>query len=174
MIDDGAEFRRLLALKDTGLLTRPAAPRFQEICEEAKARFQAQMALVTLIDAEVQIVKARAGTDVEQTPRSQAFCDHTIRSDEVLVVRDARTDPRFSSNPLVTGEPYIRFYAGAPLIYRQDTRLGALCLVDPRPRDFTLGDKAELALLADEVVGLIIDQEVDGKLNAVGVRAQLR
>ena len=167
--EDANESRRLLALWDTGLLTTPTSPAFNEICEEAKARFQVQMALVTLIEAEVQIVKARAGTDLEQTPRSVAFCDHTIRRDDVLVVRDARADPRFAANPLVTGAPFIRFYAGAPLIYRAGIRLGALCLADPHPRDFTPGDKAELMLMADEVVGLIIQQEVDGKLAAVGL-----
>jgi GAF domain-containing protein len=169
MADDADEIRRLLALKDTGLLTTSTSPALEAVCEEAKARFQVQMALVTLIGAELQIVKARAGTDLEETPRSVAFCDHTIRSDAVLVVRDAKADPRFAANPLVTGEPFIRFYAGAPLIYRDRVRLGALCVIDPRPRDFTLGDKAELEAMADEVVGLIIQQEVDGKLAAVGL-----
>jgi GAF domain-containing protein len=102
------------------------------------------MALVTLIDREVQIIKARAGTDLEETPRSLAFLRLHHRSDDVLVVRDARTDPRFAANPLVTGEPFIRFYAGAPLIYRESIRLGALCLTDPQPRGFTPGDKPSL------------------------------
>jgi GAF domain-containing protein len=108
-------------------------------------------------------VKARAGTDLEQTPRSVAFGDYTIRADNVFVVPDARTDPRFASNPLATGEPFLRFYAGAPLIYRRDIRFGALCLLDARLREFSLGDRAELELMADEAVSLVIRQEFDRK-----------
>ena len=73
-------------------------------------------------------------------------------------------------NPVATGEPYIRFYAGAPLVYLRQLRLGALCLLDPRPREFTIGDKAELALMADEVVSVIAEREFNGKFDAVRPR----
>jgi GAF domain-containing protein len=72
-------------------------------------------------------------------------------------VPDVTRDERFASNPVVTGEPFIRLYAGAPFIYMRQLRLGALCLLDPLPREFTLGDKAELALMADEVVSVIVE-----------------
>ena len=97
-----------------------------------------------------------------------AFCNVTIRSDDVLVVADARQDPRFASNPLVTGKPFIRFYAGAPLIYLQQIRFGALCLLDPEPRGFSLGDRAELTLMADEVVSLIAKHQFRTLLPSAG------
>ena len=122
------------------------------------------MALVTLIDSDRQVVKAGVGTDLQETPRSAAFCDYTIRADEVLVVPDAKEDPRFASNPLVTGVPFIRFYAGAPLTYLRDVRLGAFCLLDTEPRDFSPQEQAELAILADEVVVAIIQHEFDRAL----------
>lgn len=73
---------------------------------------------------------------------------------------DATQDERFAANPLVIGEPFIRFYAGAPLIYLRNIRLGGLCLLDPHPREFTLGDKAELASLAEEAVSVIVQHEL--------------
>jgi GAF domain-containing protein len=106
-------------------------------------------------------VKARVGTEFEGSSRPDAFCDHLIRSDEVLVVADARLDPRFVANPLVTGEPFIRFYAGAPLIYMRDVRLGGLCLLDTKPRHLSVSDQAELVGMADEVMMLIVQHEMD-------------
>lgn len=162
------EFQRLQVLRGTGLLTSATPLEFEEICAQAREQFRVAMALVTLIDRDLQIIKARVGTTLEQTPRSDAFCDYTIRADGVFVVPDTTKDPRFASNPLVTGEPFVRFYAGAPLIYLRQLRLGALCLLDPRPREFTLGDKAELALMAEEVVSVIVEREFNDKFSAVG------
>jgi GAF domain-containing protein len=167
--DARAEFQRLQALRESGLLTAPAFPGLNEICQQAKAHFKVAMALVTLIDKDLQIIKARVGTTLEQTPRSDAFCDYTIRADDVFVVPDATKDPRFAANPLVTGEPYLRFYAGAPLIYLRDIRLGALCLLDPKPREFSLGDRAELAEMSDEAVSIIMRQVLDRRSAAAGL-----
>jgi GAF domain-containing protein len=100
-----------------------------------------------------------AGAALDPSSRSDAFCDHTIRGDEVFVVPDLSRDSRFAGNPLVVGEPFFRFYAGAPLTYRRGIRLGALCVLDTRPRDFSRGDRAELAEMADRVLGLIADRE---------------
>jgi GAF domain-containing protein len=158
-MDAPSEFARLQALHATGLLDAPPPPEFAAICQEARERFQVPIALVTLIDRDRQVIAARQGTTLEGTPRSDAFCDWTIRGGEVLVVPDARLDPRFAANPLVTGEPFIRFYAGAPLTYLRGIRLGALCLIDSRPRDLSLGERAELQALADEVVALIAARE---------------
>jgi GAF domain-containing protein len=162
------EDQRLRALRETGIVSAPPSREMADICERAKQHFGVAMALVTLIEKDIQIVRARAGTDLEQTPRSVAFCDVTIRSDDVLVVADARQDPRFASNPLVTGEPFIRFYAGAPLVYLQQIRFGALCLLDPEPRGFSLGDRAELTLMADEVVSLIAKHQFRTLLPSAG------
>ncbi len=120
-----------------------------------------------------QIIKAREGSGLEETPRAWAFCDYTIRTDQVFVVPDATQDERFVANPLVTGAPFIRFYAGAPLIYLRDVRLGALCLLDGRPRkpeEFTLGDKAELVGMAEEVVSAIMQHEIGPSLASLSVR----
>lgn len=116
------------------------------------------MALVTLIGHEQQIIKARAGTTLEATLRADAFCDHLLRSEEVLIVPDAREDPRFAANPLVTGEPFIRFYAGAPLIYIHEVHLGGFCLLDPEPRKLSAEEKAKLAYFAEEVMVCIFEQ----------------
>jgi GAF domain-containing protein len=162
-LDPGLEFRRIQVLHETGLLSSPALPELDEICRRAREHFGVATALVTLIDRDTQIIKAREGSDLEQTPRAWAFCDYTIRTDRVFVVPDATQDERFVANPLVTGAPFIRFYAGAPLVYLQDVRLGALCLLDPKPRqlaEFTLGAKAELVGMADEVVSVIVRQEL--------------
>jgi GAF domain-containing protein len=152
------EFRRLKALQETGLLADSRSPELDEICRQAEEHFHGVTALVTLIDKDLQIIKARVGSTLECMPRSHAFCDYTIRTDDVLVVTDATKDHRFASNPFVVGEPFIRFYAGAPLIYMRQVRLGALCLIASKPREFTLGDRAELTLMAEEVVSIIVAQ----------------
>jgi GAF domain-containing protein len=160
--DHRLEYRRVQALQATGLLSFPAPSEFAEICRRACERFEVSMALVTLIDTDQQIVKAEVGTDLQWTPRSAAFCDYTIRTNEVLVVPDATGDPRFASNPLVTGVPFVRFYAGAPLTYLRDVRLGAFCLLDTDPRGFSPEEQVELAAMADEVVVATIQHELAG------------
>ena len=117
--------------------------------------------LVTVIEREQQIIKARVGASLETTPRSDTFCDHLLGRDEVLVVPDAREDPRFAANPLVTGEPFIRFYAGASLIYTRDLHLGGFCLLGPEPREFPVKARAELSDLAEEAMICILEQVFD-------------
>ncbi len=155
------EFQRLEVLRSLHLLGTPALPQLDDLCKRVQERFGVEMVLVTVVDRERQIVKARVGTDFEGSSRPDAFCDHLIRSDDVLVVRDAQQDPRFASNPLVTGAPFIRFYAGAPLIYMRDVRLGGLCLLDTEPRDFAASEQAELVDWAEEVMILILEGEMD-------------
>ena len=119
------------------------------------------VALVTIVTADRQIVRAGVGTDLKETPRPDAFCDHLIRADEVLVVPDTTQDPRFAANPLVTGEPFIRFYAGAPLIYRRDIHLGGFCLLDPQPRKLSAEEQTKLTNLAEEAMICIFEQVFD-------------
>lgn len=165
MADDAGrpEFERLWALRRTGLLLSPALPDLDEICGRAKEHFRVAAALVTLIDEHQLVIMAASGTDLKVAPRAGQFCDVTIRSDDVFVVSDATHDERFASNPIVTGRPYLRFYAGAPLIHQRQIRLGALALLDTHVRVFSLGDKAELAQMADEVVNLFMEHEFDRK-----------
>lgn len=154
------ESRRLQAMHGLNLLHAPPPRGLEELCREARERFGTAMALVTLVHGDRQVVWARAGTDLEGTPRSDAFCDHLIRCDGVLVVPDARRDARFASNPLVTGRPFVRFYAGAPLVFTREIRLGGLCLLDPEPRELAPPGPAELAALADEAMFCILDREL--------------
>jgi GAF domain-containing protein len=145
------ETERLRVLHASGLVTDLVVPELDVLCAEAARHFDVKTAIVTLLDTELQIFKAKFGIEGESTPRQPAFCNFTILSDQVFVVEDALAEPRFASNPLVTGPPHLRFYAGAPLVFQEEVRLGALCLLDPSPRSFSLGDRAELAEMADRV-----------------------
>jgi GAF domain-containing protein len=162
MPDDNADdTKRHTALEKLGLLAEPCLPEFQDLCARAQEQLRAPVAMVKLVDNDRIILAAQAGIDLgESLPRHEAFSDYTIRSDEVFVVPDATKDPRFAGNQLVQGQRHIRFYAGAPLIYRRELRLGSFCVFDMTPREFSLGDRAELAGLADEVIGLLIQRDI--------------
>lgn len=107
------EDRRLNALHALDLLDSEPEKAFDALVVLASSRFECPISLLTLIDRDRQWIKAKSGIDVQQTDRDIAFCDYTIRSDKPLIVNDATSDPRFASNPFVTGGPKIRFYAGA-------------------------------------------------------------
>ncbi|CAO4164229.1 histidine kinase [Methylorubrum populi] len=146
-----SEAERLAALHELRILgSDPEAP-FDAVCRTACRLFGVASAYVSLVDAERQWLKACAGTMPVQMPRAGSFCSRTIEQDAVLVIPDARRDPRFSGLDIVTGPPHVVFYAGAPLILRPGLRLGALCLVDPRPRSFTPADEQALRDLAEIV-----------------------
>jgi two-component sensor histidine kinase/PAS domain-containing protein len=118
----------------------------------ARDLFGTPIALVSFVDEDRQWFKARVGIEVQQTPREWAFCSHTIagQPDAAFVVRDAAKDPRFADNPLVTGEPYIRFYAGVPLHTPDGHSLGTVCVISdqPRPEGITAAEERWLATLA--------------------------
>jgi len=164
---DEGERQRLQVLHGTGLLRAGSMPELDELCEQARAYFDVAMALVTLVDADRQVFLASAGTDLSGTPRAVAFCDHTIRSDGLLVVPDATKDPRFAGNPLVTEAPFVRLYAGAPLIFLDGARLGSFCLVDTRPRELTAVEQSDLALTAERVVGLLLEQQYESRFRGI-------
>lgn len=146
---------RLRVLHASGMVKGPPLPELDTLCDETMHHFSVKSALVTLLDTDIQILKAKAGILAETTPRKHAFCNYTILEDRVFVVPDALADERFATNPLVTGPPFIRFYAGAPLIFQEEVRLGALCLIHPEPRTFSLGDRAELIERAERAVSMI-------------------
>lgn len=147
------ESARLAALGAYDILDTPPEAAFDRITALASDLFDAPMCAVSLIDVDRQWFKSRVGLEDSETPRSQSFCDHAMRDDVVMVVTDATRDARFSANPLVTGGPAIRFYAGAPLRTRGGVNLGALCVIDTKPRaDLTAKEKHRLATLAQVVV----------------------
>lgn len=151
------EAKRLRLLQSSGFANNVRIAELDALCDDARAAFDVQFAVVSLLTEELQIIKARSGLDVESTPRDIAFCNYTILTDNVFTVLDATKDARFCNNPMVVGDPKIRFYAGAPLIYVNNIRLGAFCLIDDAPRvDFRMGDQAELAEYAERASHLLI------------------
>jgi diguanylate cyclase (GGDEF)-like protein len=142
------ETLRLRTLDRYQVLDSQPEPQFNRIVTLAKRALRVPIALISLVDEERQWFKARDGLSVDQTPRSLAFCDHAIRRRGVMVVEDARLDIRFRDNPLVTGEPGIRFYAGAPLVTRDGQALGTVCVIDRVPRSFDEDDRETLTDLA--------------------------
>ncbi|MFN3353718.1 MAG: GAF domain-containing protein, partial [Brevundimonas sp.] len=147
------ERERLAALQALRVLDTPPEPRFDRLTRLAAALFDVPTALVSLIDAERQWFKARHGFEARQTGRREAFCSRALLlpGRSVLVVEDAAKDPEFADNPLVTGEPHVRFYAGALLTTAAGYNLGTLCILDTKPRRFSDADRALLRELADLV-----------------------
>jgi diguanylate cyclase (GGDEF)-like protein len=148
---------RVAALRDLGILDTPAEERFDRLTRLARRILGVPMAMISLVDADRQWYKSSPGSEVQQTPRRVSFCGHAILGDETFVVADARTDSRFADNPLVTGEPGVRFYAGQPLKAPGGERVGTLCVVDNRPREMAPEDiesLKDLAALAERELAL--------------------
>jgi len=142
------EERRLASLHAIGILDTPPEERFDRITRLAQRVFGVPIALVSLVDRDRQWFKSRCGLSETQTPRTMAFCDHAIRQEAMLVVPDACDDPRFSDNPLVTGELGIRFYAGQVIKSPDGHAIGTLCIIDTQPRALLVADMACLRDLA--------------------------
>lgn len=154
-IDKHAERNRIAALRAYGVLHTAPETDFEDIVRLAAQICATPTALISLVAEDEQWFKARVGLDACSTPRNVSFCDHAMRGQEVMVVTDARLDPRFADNALVTGHPHIRFYAGAPLVSPEGHPLGSLCVIDsvPRPDGLTLVQTQTLKVLAKQVVG---------------------
>ncbi|MGH7250292.1 MAG: GAF domain-containing protein, partial [Nitrospiraceae bacterium] len=131
------EAERLDALRRYAILDTPPEQNFDELVSLASQICRTPIAAISLIDADRQWFKAKVGLTSTQTPRAIAFCAHAIVQPDLFVVRDAMADPRFSTNPLVTADPHIRFYAGMPLIASNGHALGTLCVIDRVPRELT-------------------------------------
>jgi diguanylate cyclase (GGDEF)-like protein/PAS domain S-box-containing protein len=149
------EAARLQALRETGLLDTLPEEEYESLVRLASVICETPIALVTLVDTDRQWFKAGVGLDASETSRDAAFCAHTILQSETFIVPDTFEDPRFAANPLVTGDPLIRFYAGVPLATVGGLRLGSLCVIDRVPRVLSSAQLEALELLGKEVNKLL-------------------
>ncbi len=149
------EVRRLQRLLSLDILDTLPEERFDRLTRIAQHLFGVPIALVSLVDAERQWFKSSQGLDASETPRDISFCGHAILDSELFVVPDASQDARFSDNPLVAGDPNIRFYAGAPLSSPDGFRVGTLCVISMQPREFTTVERQILSDLAG-----LVEQEL--------------
>ena len=160
------EAKRLEALHRYELLDTPPERTYDDFTQIASYICGTPIASITLIDANRQWFKARVGLDSTETPREHAFCAHTIMEEKLLLVEDATSDARFASNPFVTDAPHIRFYAGVPLIDSEGFGLGALCVIDRKPRQLSPDQLGILSALARQVVTQFEHRRVSSSLAA--------
>jgi CheY-like chemotaxis protein len=146
------EDERLAELLSYDVLDTEAEQLFDDLTALASQICETPIALISLIDPDRQWFKSRVGLDAEETSREIAFCSHAILQEEVFEISNATLDPRFHDNPLVTGAPDIRFYAGAPLITPSGHAIGTLCAIDRKPKTLTEAQKASLQTLSKSVV----------------------
>lgn len=130
------------------LLDTPAEEGFDRATRVLAQLLQVPIALVSLVDDKRQWFKSRVGLEICQTGRDLAFCAHALHASSILIVEDALLDPRFADNPLVTGAPNVRFYAGVPLVCEDDLVLGTLCAIDTQPRQLSEGEISAMIDLA--------------------------
>lgn len=153
------EALRLLVLQECDLLDTAADPVFDGIAALAATLCETPIALLSLVDRDRQWFKARHGLDAPETPRDHAFCAHAVHAAAALEVEDAVLDPRFRDNPLVTGGPGIRFYAGVPVTAGEDGKvIGTVCVIDRVPRRLSEVQRSGLRQLADTASALIAER----------------
>jgi phosphoribosyl 1,2-cyclic phosphodiesterase/CheY-like chemotaxis protein len=150
------EKERQAAVERLGLLDTPPEERFDRHARIAAAALDAPIALVTLIDRDRQWYKSHYGFDFSETSRDVGFCSHAILENDPLVVNDTVLDDRFADNPVVVGEPHVRFYAGIPLHAADGARVGAFCVVDHKPRQLSA---AQLRMLKD--IARLVEEELE-------------
>jgi PAS domain S-box-containing protein len=160
------EAQRLAALRALNVLDTPPEERFDRITRIAARLMDVPICLVSLVDANRQWFKSCVGLAARETPRDISFCGHAILESEALVIPDALAAPRFADNPLVAGEPRIRFYAGQPLSAVDGSRLGTLCLIDRKPRHMSAADLQALRDLAHMVERELNDAQLGQALQA--------
>jgi diguanylate cyclase (GGDEF)-like protein len=149
------EAARIATLQSLNILDTPPEERFDRLTRLARRLFDVPVALVSLVDSDRQWFKSADGISSTETKRDISFCAHAIMQDDIFVVNNALADTRFNDNPLVTGDPRIRFYAGYPLVVQDGVKLGSLCLIDFKPR--ALGD-ADRQSLRD--LGHVVEREI--------------
>jgi diguanylate cyclase (GGDEF)-like protein len=148
------EEQRLKVLRDYDVLDTEPEETFDRITRLARMALRTPIVMISLVDRDRQWFKSRFGIDVDETPRSISFCDHAIRHDTPTIVPNALDDPRFANNPLVLGEPHIRFYLGVPLCSPKGFNVGTLCAIDREPRE---ASQEEVAAMCD-LARLVVDE----------------
>src|SRR5579862_1734802 len=146
------EARRLKILWQYDILDTVPEEVFDDLTELAARICEAPIALISLVDEDRQWFKSKVGVTISETSRDISFCAHAIKQQDLFIVPDATKDERFANNPLVTSDPKIRFYAGAPLITPDGYALGTLCIIDKVPRELRPDQKQALSILARHVV----------------------
>ncbi|MDT7515863.1 GGDEF domain-containing protein [Rhodoferax mekongensis] len=166
---------RIEDLRSFNILDTPAEQAYDDVVSLASYICDTPIALISLVDEDRQWFKARQGLSAMETPRGQAFCAHAIvEPDKVLEVPDALLDARFLDNPLVTGDPGIRFYAGAPLLTPSGAALGTVCVIDRVPRKLTERQSLALQALSRQVVQLLALRRANAELELVAKAQTLR
>lgn len=158
------EINRLKALYDLNILDTPYSVNFDRITSIAQIILEVPICVISLVDINRQWFKSCKGLSAKETPRCVSFCSHAILQDSIFEIPDARMDDRFKNNSLVTGYPYIRFYAGRPINGTTDYRIGTLCIIDSKPRKLSMSDKKILNDLAEWVENEFHIIQVDKKL----------
>jgi GAF domain-containing protein len=146
------EKKRLKVLWQYDVLDTVPEALFDDLTELAAGICEAPIALISLVDEKRQWFKSKFGTTVSETSRDISFCSHAIQQPDLFIVPDATKDDRFANNPLVTSDPKIRFYAGAPLITPDGYAIGTLCVIDKAPRELRPEQKQALRILARHIV----------------------
>ena len=157
--------KREQALRELAILDTPAEAEFNDLVLLASELCSTPISLISLLDLERQWFKASVGLNASETPLSSSFCKYAVEQQDVFVVEDAARDPRFERNALVTGDPHIRFYAGAPIYGMNRTAIGTLCVIDTVPRTLSPSQVRMLTILA---------QQVQARLELRGVRKKLQ
>lgn len=149
------EDARISALADFHLMDTPPEEEFDRLAELAARLFKVPTVLISLIGNDRQFFKARVGFDPCETSREISFCAHAIMQDDILFIPDALKDDRFAKNPLVLGPPFIRFYAGKPLVTPTGEKIGTVCLIDSQPHQtFSAEDRKNLS----DIAALVMDR----------------
>lgn len=158
------ERQRVNTLRSLEILDTPAEERFDRLTRLARRLFDVPIALISLVDSNRQWFKSCSGLGVSETSREVSFCGHAIVNEQILMIPDASSDERFADNPLVTGAPHIRFYAGCPLRMGDGSNVGTLCLIDTRPRTLDAGDREllrDLACMAEQEIEAVQTATID-------------